>query len=212
MESRPSSRRSSPTRARRSSAGATCRPTIPRSRRERQADRAVHRQVFIGRGADIADEDEFERKLYIIRKVISNPIYRAYDPQADRFLPGVAVVPHAGLQGHVPRRPSSAPIIRTCTIPLSNRRWRWCISASRPTPSRPGAGASLPHGRHNGEINTLRGNVNWMAARQASVARSCSATTSPSSGRSPTKASRTPPASTTRSNSWCRAAIRCRTP
>jgi glutamate synthase (NADPH/NADH) large chain len=55
---------------------------------------------------------------------------------------------------------------------------------------------------HNGEINTLRGNVNWMAARQASVdPRRCSATTSPSSGRSPTRASRTPPASTTRSNS-----------
>ena len=56
---------------------------------------------------------------------------------------------------------------------------------------------------HNGEINTLRGNNNWMAARQASVSsphvrrrhrRSC--------GRSPTKASPTPPASTTRSNSW----------
>ena len=32
---------------------------------------------------------------------------------------------------------------------------------------------------HNGEINTLRGNVNWMAARQASVdSRRCSATTS----------------------------------
>ena len=32
---------------------------------------------------------------------------------------------------------------------------------------------------HNGEINTLRGNVNWMAARQASVSSpSCSATTS----------------------------------
>jgi glutamate synthase domain-containing protein 1 len=32
---------------------------------------------------------------------------------------------------------------------------------------------------HNGEINTLRGNVNWMAARQASVhSELCSATTS----------------------------------
>jgi glutamate synthase (NADPH/NADH) large chain len=55
---------------------------------------------------------------------------------------------------------------------------------------------------HNGEINTLRGNVNWMAARQASVSRRCSATTSPSSGRSPMRASRTRPASTMRSNSF----------
>ena len=30
------------------------------------------RQVFIARGADIADETEFDRRLYILRKVISN--------------------------------------------------------------------------------------------------------------------------------------------
>ena len=33
-----------------------------------------HRQVFIGRGPDVEDEDDFERKLYILRKVISNTI------------------------------------------------------------------------------------------------------------------------------------------
>ena len=61
---------------------------------------------------------------------------------------------------------------------------------------------------HNGEINTLRGNVNWMAARQASVSSPLSGPTSTSCGRSPTRASPTPPASTTRSSSWCRAATR----
>ena len=30
---------------------------------------------------------------------------------------------------------------------------------------------------HNGEINTLRGNVNWMHARESCSPRSCSATT-----------------------------------
>ncbi|MCK7474682.1 MAG: hypothetical protein MZV49_16465 [Rhodopseudomonas palustris] len=66
---------------------------------------------------------------------------------------------------------------------------------------------------HNGEINTLRGNVNWMAARQAlGAVASCigkrhrQAVADLLRGRSPT-----PPASTTRSNSWCRAATRCRT-
>ena len=34
----------------------------------------THRQVFIGRGPDIEDESEFERRLYILRKVISNTI------------------------------------------------------------------------------------------------------------------------------------------
>src|SRR5262249_4266829 len=37
-----------------------------------------HRQVIIGRGKGIADEDAFERKLYIVRKVISARIYAAF--------------------------------------------------------------------------------------------------------------------------------------
>ncbi|HEV7283648.1 MAG TPA: glutamate synthase subunit alpha, partial [Kaistia sp.] len=37
-----------------------------------------HRQVFIARGKDIESEDAFERRLFIIRKVISNRIYAAY--------------------------------------------------------------------------------------------------------------------------------------
>src|SRR5262249_34624979 len=37
-----------------------------------------HRQVFIGRGKGIGDEDAFERKLYIVRKVISARIYAAF--------------------------------------------------------------------------------------------------------------------------------------
>ena len=68
-----SSRRSSRTKARPSSAGATCRPTTPRCRKapEIVATEPCHRQVIIGRGDDVADEEAFERKLYIIRKVIS---------------------------------------------------------------------------------------------------------------------------------------------
>src|SRR5262245_42378015 len=38
----------------------------------------VHRQVFIGRSADIPDEEAFERKLYIVRKVISARIFAGY--------------------------------------------------------------------------------------------------------------------------------------
>ena len=59
---------------------------------------------------------------------------------------------------------------RPRTTPISSRRWRSSTSASRPTPSRRWR---LAHPYrfvcHNGEINTVRGNVNWMAARQASV-------------------------------------------
>ena len=51
-----------------SSLGETVKPTEP-----------AHMQVFIGRGAHIKDEDEFERRLYILRKSISQAIYQRRD-------------------------------------------------------------------------------------------------------------------------------------
>lgn len=63
---------------------------------------------------------------------------------------------------------------------------------------------------YNGEINIIRDNVNWMAARQASVSSPSSATTSLRSGRSPMRVSPTRPVLTTYSNFWCAATIRCR--
>ncbi len=51
-----------------SSLGETVKPTEP-----------AHMQVFIGRGAHIKDDDEFERRLYILRKSISQAIYQRRD-------------------------------------------------------------------------------------------------------------------------------------
>src|SRR5438552_5010598 len=48
-----------------SSLGESVKPTEP-----------FHMQVIVGRGPSIKSEDEFERKLYILRKVISDTIYR----------------------------------------------------------------------------------------------------------------------------------------
>src|SRR6476659_3367477 len=48
-----------------SSLGESVKPTEP-----------FHMQVFIGRGPGIKTEDEFERRLYILRKVISDVAYR----------------------------------------------------------------------------------------------------------------------------------------
>src|SRR6476661_4532623 len=51
-----------------SSLGQTVKPTEP-----------AHMQVFIGRGAHIKTDDEFERRLYILRKSISQAIYQRRD-------------------------------------------------------------------------------------------------------------------------------------
>src|SRR6187397_2116156 len=129
----------------------------------------THRQVFIGRGPDIEDESEFERRLYILRKVISNTIngetgghdigfytvslscrtlvykgmFLAY--QLGAYYPDLHHSSFASALALVHQRFS------TNTFPS------WKLAH----PYRMVA--------HNGEINTLRGNLNWMAARQASV-------------------------------------------
>ena len=64
---------------------------------------------------------------------------------------------------------------------------------------------------HNGEINTVRGNINWMRARESQLASELSATTSTRCCRSSRRAGRTRPCSTTCSSCSCSAAARCRT-
>ena len=56
-------------------------------------------QVFIGRNGTAKTEDEFERRLYILQVDLARSISAA--PRHGRLLPGLAVVPHRNLQGHV---------------------------------------------------------------------------------------------------------------
>src|SRR5437588_4496812 len=59
-----------------SSLGETVKPTEP-----------AHMQVFIGRGAHIKNDEEFERRLYILRKSISQAIYQRRDRGLARYYP-----------------------------------------------------------------------------------------------------------------------------
>jgi glutamate synthase (NADPH/NADH) large chain len=129
----------------------------------------VHMQVFVARGEDIASEDEFERRLYIMRKAISNAIYQKRERRLSGYYPvslSCRTVIYKGMfladqlctyypDLHHPDFESALALVHqrfsTNTFPT------WSLAH----PYRMIA--------HNGEINTLRGNVNWMAARQASV-------------------------------------------
>ena len=52
----------------------------------------VHLQVFIGQGRAKFGEDEFERRLYILRKVISNQIYRRRERRGEFRVMQVEVI------------------------------------------------------------------------------------------------------------------------
>src|ERR1700724_2882558 len=141
-----------------SSLGETVKPTEP-----------ANMQVFIGRGAHIKDEGEFERRLYILRKSISQAIYQRRD---------------RGMAGYYPCSLSCRTVIYKGMF-LADQLGSYYPDLSEPdfksalalvhqrfsTNTFPAWSLAHPYRMvaHNGEINTLRGNVNWMAARQASV-------------------------------------------
>jgi glutamate synthase (NADPH/NADH) large chain len=130
----------------------------------------VMRQVFVGYGPGTLDEEDFERHLYLSRKCISNAIYALGRRETSEFYPvsmscrtivykGMVLV--GQLKGYYtdlgdPRFISAIGLVHQRFATNTFPSWRLAH------PYRMVA--------HNGEINTLRGNVNWMAARQASVA------------------------------------------
>ncbi len=163
-----------------SSLGETVKPTEPH-----------HMQVFIGRGAHAKTEDEFERRLYILRKSISQAIYQRRDRSLAGYYPvslSCRTVIYKGmfLADQLGKYyPDLHEADFESALALVHQRFS---TNTFPT-------WSLAHPyrmiAHNGEINTLRGNVNWMAARQASVSvAAVTARTSAACGRSPMKASR----------------------
>jgi glutamate synthase (ferredoxin) len=122
-------------------------------------------QVFIQRSADLTDDLAFERKLYVIRKRAHNAI-RA--PQIDPYwypsslscrtivYKGMLMPVQVGqyyLDLQDPDMESALALVHsrfsTNTFPSWERSHPYRYIA------------------HNGEINTLRGNINWMHARQS---------------------------------------------
>ena len=134
-----------------------------------KAGEPVSRQLFVGRGEGTPAGDAFERRLFILRKVISGAVYGLTDGRTAGFYPvsmssrtivykGLLLVTRIGryYKDLGDERFASA-------LALVHQRFS--------TNTFPSWSLSHPYRMvaHNGEINTLRGNVNWMAARQASV-------------------------------------------
>jgi glutamate synthase (NADPH/NADH) large chain len=129
----------------------------------------VHQQLFIGRGNKIKSEDEFERKLYMLRKTVSATIYHRHERRLAGYYPvsvscrtivykGMFLADQLGTYYPDLRDPDFESALALVHQRFSTNTFpTWSLAH----PYRMVA--------HNGEINTLRGNNNWMAARQASV-------------------------------------------
>ncbi len=125
------------------------------------------RQVFIARGK--LDEDlAFERKLYVIRRVAENRLrYSGKIPGGEHFYVSSlsartiiykGMLTPAQLTSYFPDL-SDADTESAMALVHSRFSTNTFPSWPRAHPYR--------YMSHNGEINTLRGNVNWMKARQA---------------------------------------------
>ncbi|MCA3222192.1 MAG: glutamate synthase subunit alpha [Burkholderiales bacterium] len=130
----------------------------------------VIRQIFIGRGPDVMVPDALERKLYIIRKAASHKIQALrLQHGKEYFVPSMSTrtIVYKGLllADQVGRYYEDLRDPRLISaIALVHQRFS--------TNTFPSWELAHPYRMvaHNGEINTVKGNFNWMRAREGVMA------------------------------------------
>lgn len=122
-------------------------------------------QAFVGQSDDINRNGDFELKLYIIRKQLSNLVIEMEEDTSDYYACSCSsrTVLYKGmlLAGQVGEYYKDLTDERvTSALALVHQRFS--------TNTFPTWGLAQPFRMvcHNGEINTVRGNVNWMASRR----------------------------------------------
>ena len=137
------------------------------------ASMPVIRQAIIARGESCADQDAFERKILALRKQVLNPLAKLAEKHT---LPGLT-------ETYMPSFSSRTIVYKGLLLATQVRsfyddlRDPECVSAFGLVHQRFSTN-TFPSWRlahpfrliaHNGEINTVRGNVNWMNARRRTM-------------------------------------------
>ncbi|MBK9002813.1 MAG: glutamate synthase large subunit [Sphingomonadales bacterium] len=133
----------------------------------------VIRQLFIGRGENCADQDAFERKLLAIRKQAQNPLFALEEKHG---LPGLGsfYIPSMSTRTVVYKGLLLAGQVGSFYDDLRNPLCQSALALVHQrfsTNTFPSWKLAHPYRfvAHNGEINTVRGNVNWMNARRRTM-------------------------------------------
>jgi glutamate synthase domain-containing protein 2/glutamate synthase domain-containing protein 1/glutamate synthase domain-containing protein 3 len=122
------------------------------------------RQLVVAASPELArDEDAFERKLYVIRRVVERAA------GADLVIPSFSsrTLIYKGML-MAPQLPGYFPDLRDERVKTALA----LVHSRYSTNTFPSWELAHPYRMiaHNGEINTLRGNVNWMRARESQLA------------------------------------------
>jgi len=133
----------------------------------------IIRQAIVARGPRVPDQDAFERKLLTIRKQTQNPLAELAEK---RELPGLAdfYIPSFSSRTLVYKGLLLATQVGTFYKDLTNPLTKSALAMVHQrfsTNTFPSWKLAHPYRfiAHNGEINTVRGNVNWMNARRRTL-------------------------------------------
>jgi glutamate synthase (NADPH/NADH) large chain len=135
-----------------------------------RATQPVIRQVFIARAGielEVEDAAAFERALYVIRKRIEREARNASDTSGCYFASlSSRTVVYKGML-----RPSQLPLFYADLVESDVASALALVHSRFSTNTFPSWSLAHPYRYvcHNGEINTLRGNVNWMRVREADM-------------------------------------------
>ncbi|MBM3384833.1 MAG: glutamate synthase subunit alpha, partial [Betaproteobacteria bacterium] len=129
----------------------------------------VIRQVFVGRGKGVTVTDALERKLYIIRKSAGHAIQALQLAHGKEFY-----VPSMSARTLAYKGMLLAHQVGEYYLELKDARVESALALIHQrfsTNTFPSWDLAHPFRliAHNGEINTVRGNVNWIRARQGAI-------------------------------------------
>jgi glutamate synthase domain-containing protein 2/glutamate synthase domain-containing protein 1/glutamate synthase domain-containing protein 3 len=124
------------------------------------------RQIFIGRGRDVKDGEALERKLYVIRKRVERNVQAAGLRDSESFY--VSSLSSRTLVYKGLLLPDQIPQFYTDLCDPTMISALALVHQRFSTNTFPSWDRAHPYRfvAHNGEINTLRGNENWMRARE----------------------------------------------
>ena len=148
--------------------------SVPTNNKKLSQDKEIknaephHLQAFFGRPKNI-DDDEFERRLYVTRRVISNQIIK--QGGRNEFY-AVSMSSRTIVYKGMFLANQLAPYYANDLLDKRFVSAFALVHQRFSTNTFPSWKLAHPYRMiaHNGEINTLRGNVNWMAARQQTLA------------------------------------------
>ncbi len=132
-----------------------------------RASEPIMKHVFIGKSKDLKDQDAFERKLFLIRKRIENQV--AASKLSEKSLFYIASFSCRTIVYKGMLTPGQVNSYFRDLRDKDTESALALVHSRFSTNTFPSWDLAHPfrYIAHNGEINTLRGNINWMHARQA---------------------------------------------